>query len=338
VRSDLNIFAGIVSLHEGDALITDPRGKERRSAQPEASAGKESDLSRAITAFLAFCRIEKGLARNSLLAYGRDLSAFRAFAEPKSGDGIPQAEVVIGYLNSLYSKQMSSSSIARHLSAIRNLCRFLLAEGQITVDPTEHLTSPKQWTTIPKFLNRDQVEKLVIAPDEGKPTGQRDHAMLELLYATGIRVTELIELRLSNLDPGLGLIRVTGKGNKQRIVPVHAKALEAIAEYLREGRPALLKGKTSPYLFVTARGGGMTRQAFWTNIKQSGKKAGIFHNLSPHVMRHTFATHLLEGGADLRSLQTMLGHADLSTTEIYTHVVRSRLRQTLDQHHPRARL
>jgi integrase/recombinase XerD len=319
-------------LHEGDALIT--------PAATQSGVGRttsESRLSRAITAFLGFCRIEKGLARNSLLAYGRDLAAFRAFAEPRTAGELPQADVIIGYLNSLYANEMSSRSIARHLSAIRNLFRYLLAEGQVALDPTEHLVSPKQWRTIPKFLNRDQVEKLVISPDEAKPTGQRDRAMLELLYATGIRVTELIELKLSSVDAGLGLVRVTGKGNKQRIVPVHAKALEAIGEYLREGRLALLKGRTSPFLFVTARGGAMTRQAFWTNIKSSGKKAGIFHNLSPHTMRHTFATHLLEGGADLRSVQTMLGHADLSTTEIYTHVVRARLRQTLDQHHPRAR-
>jgi integrase/recombinase XerD len=146
----------------------------------------------------------------------------------------------------------------------------------------------------------------------------------------------LTQLRISNLDIGLGIVRVTGKGNKQRIVPVHATALKAISNYTHEARPALLKGKTTPYLFVTARGGAMTRQAFWNIIKLTGKKAGIFHNLSPHVLRHTFATHLLEGGADLRSVQTMLGHADLSTTEIYTHVVRSRLRDTLDRHHPRA--
>jgi integrase/recombinase XerD len=160
--------------------------------------------------------------------------------------------------------------------------------------------------------------------------------MLELLYATGIRVSELIGLKLSNIDLGLGIVKVTGKGNKQRLVPVHAAALAAVRQYLETGRPALLKGRASPHLFVTARGGLMTRQAFWASIKVNGRKAGIFHNLSPHVMRHTFATHLLEGGADLRSVQAMLGHADLATTEIYTHVVRSRLRDTLDQHHPRA--
>jgi integrase/recombinase XerD len=280
--------------------------------------------------------MEKGLAQNSLDAYARDLARFRAWMEPRTGGALPQAETLIGYINSLYSDKLSGRSIARHLSAIRNLFRFLMAEGNITSDPTEHLSSPKQWSTIQKFLNKEQVGNLIAAPDESKATGLRNHAMLELLYATGIRVTELVRLGVSGVDFGLGLIRVTGKGNKQRIVPVHAKALDAIREYLEHGRPALLNGQTTPYLFVTARGAGMTRQGFWAAIKMTGKKAGIFHNLSPHVLRHTFATHLLEGGADLRSLQTMLGHADLGTTEIYTHVVRSRLRDTLDRHHPRA--
>jgi integrase/recombinase XerD len=280
--------------------------------------------------------MEKGLSRNSLDAYARDLADFESFAAPRSGGEAPEKELLVQYLNSLYQKDLSSRSIARHLSAVRGLFRFLLAEGLIAADPTEHLTSPKQWTTIPKFLNREQIEKLIHAPDRAKPGGLRDRAMFELLYATGIRVTELIQLRTSNLDSGLGLVRVTGKGNKQRIVPVHAEALGAIRDYVERGRPEFLKGRASAYLFVTARGGAMTRQAFWASVRANGKKAGIFHNLSPHVLRHTFATHLLEGGADLRSLQAMLGHADLSTTEIYTHVVRSRLRATLDEHHPRA--
>lgn len=296
----------------------------------------ETPLSRGIRAFLAFCRMEKGLALNSLDAYGRDLAAFRDYSEPLTGGEFPVAELVIAYINSLYAKRLSGRSIARNLSAIRNLFRFLLAEGKIAADPTEHLASPKQWKTIPRFLNREQIENLIAAPDSSKANGLRDHAMLELLYATGIRVTELIQLKSSNLDEGLGLLRVTGKGNKQRIVPVHEGALAAIRDYVREGRPALLKGRSSPHLFVTARGGSVTRQAFWTSIKRNGRKVNIFHNLSPHVLRHTFATHLLEGGADLRSLQTMLGHTDLATTEIYTHVVRSRLRDTLDRHHPRA--
>lgn len=303
----------------------------------ETGTTAESPTSRGIRAFLSFCRIEKGLSRNSLDAYARDLAALRAFTDPLTGGAFPDAPLLKTYLNHLYTQRLSSRSIARHLSAIRSLFHFLVAEEQVAADPTEHLSSPRQWSTIPKFLNREQIEKLIAAPDCAKPTGLRDRAMLELLYATGIRVTELIELRLSNVDMSLGVIRVTGKGNKQRIVPVHATALEAVAQYTAAGRPKLLAGsQASPHLFVTARGGAMTRQAFWASIKLNGKKAGIFHNLSPHVLRHTFATHLLEGGADLRSVQAMLGHADLSTTEIYTHVVRSRLRDTLDNHHPRA--
>ena len=303
----------------------------------ESGSTAESPTSREIRAFLAFCRMEKGLSQNSLDAYSRDLAALRIFADPLTHGSLPDAEVLRSYLNELYKKDLSTRSIARHLSAIRSFCHFLVADEKLATDPTEHLSSPKQWSTIPKFLNRDQIEKLIAAPDCTKPSGLRDRAMLELLYATGIRVSELIQLRQSNLDMRLGAVRVTGKGNKQRIVPVHATALRMIADYVERGRPLLLKGKATPWLFVTARAGQpMTRQAFWASIKLNGKKAGIFHHLSPHVLRHTFATHLLEGGADLRSVQTMLGHADLSTTEIYTHVVRSRLRDTLDRHHPRA--
>jgi integrase/recombinase XerD len=303
---------------------------------PELGSTAESPISRGIRAFLAFCRMEKGLSANSLDAYSRDLASFQLFCQPVTAGALPEAAVLQSYVNHLYAKGLSSRTIARHLSAARSLFHFLVADERLAADPTEHLSSPKQWSTIPKFLNREQVEKLIAAPDCTKPTGLRDRAMLELLYATGIRVTELIQLRVSNLDAALGVVRVTGKGNKQRLVPVHRSALDSISEYVEQSRPVLLKGKATPSLFVTARGAAMTRQAFWASVKLNGKKAGIFHDLSPHVLRHTFATHLLEGGADLRSVQTMLGHADLSTTEIYTHVVRSRLRETLDRHHPRA--
>jgi integrase/recombinase XerD len=301
-----------------------------------AASSNESTISRGIRAFLAFCRIEKGLAQNSLDAYTRDLARFRAFAEAETGGQIPDAELLQKFVTSLYDKKLSSRTIARNISALRNLFRFFLAESMVSADPTEHLTAPRQWSTIPKFMNRQQMEALIGAPNGASAAGQRDRSMLELLYATGMRVSELISLRSSNLDSGLGIVRVTGKGNKQRLIPVHDAALRAVREYVETGRVRLLKGKASPWLFVTARGGPLTRQAFWSNVKKHGRQAGIFHHLSPHVLRHTFATHLLDGGADLRSLQTMLGHADLSTTEIYTHVVRSRLRETLDQHHPRA--
>ncbi|MCU1330413.1 MAG: tyrosine recombinase XerD subunit [Bryobacterales bacterium] len=302
----------------------------------DTGAKTDSTLAQWVRTYLTFCRMEKGLSRNSLEAYLVDLEEFMRFEQAHRSVPVPDAELVGSFINSLYEKKLSSRTIARRLSAIRGLFRFLLGEGIVEVDPTEHLSTPKQWATIPKFLNREQTEKLIASPDTTKPSGVRDRAMFELLYATGIRVSELVNLRTSNLDTGLGLVRVTGKGNKQRIVPVHEGALRAIADYVNEARRALLKGRISPSLFVTARGGPMTRQGFWAAVRMNGKRAGIFHHLSPHVLRHTFATHLLEGGADLRSVQTMLGHADLSTTEIYTHVVRSRLRSTLDQHHPRA--
>jgi integrase/recombinase XerD len=205
----------------------------------------------------------------------------------------------------------------------------------LSTDPSPALVLPKQWQSLPKYLNRGELDRLLSTHGEIRPTGLRDHAMLQFLYATGLRVSELCQLRLSDLEANLGVVRVRGKGNKQRLVPVGKFALQAVDQYLRAGRAGLLKGRSSPYLFVTARGGCLTRQAFWKLLAQHGRKAGIFRNLSPHVIRHSFATHLLEGGADLRSVQIMLGHSDIATTQIYTHVMRSRLKQTVEQHHPR---
>ena len=231
---------------------------------------------------------------------------------------------------------MGARSVARHLTTLRNFYAFLLREGRIAVDPTEHLRSPRQWQTIPKFLNLEDIERLIQAPDVARPNGLRDRSMLELLYATGLRVSELCRLGVGDLNLEMGVLRTTGKGNKQRLVPVGMAAVRAVRDYLENGRGELLKGKASRYLFVTARGGCLTRQAFWKLLAGYGRKVGIFHGLTPHVLRHSFATHLLEGGADLRSVQVMLGHADISTTQIYTHVLRSRLRSTVQKHHPRA--
>jgi integrase/recombinase XerD len=250
------------------------------------------------------------------------------------------AEDLAGYVESLYRAGLSARSIARHITTLRNFYSFLAREGEIDRDPTEFLALPRQWSTLPKYLNRNEVDRLLAAPPLDKATGLRDRAMLETLYAAGLRVTELCRLELSAVERDLGVLRVTGKGNKQRLVPFGESAREAIERYLADGRPRLLKGRASRFLFVTARasskGGAMTRQAFWKLLRLYGRQAGIFRNLTPHVIRHSFATHLVEGGADLRSVQIMLGHADISTTQVYTHVARRRLRETVDQHHPRA--
>jgi len=286
-----------------------------------------------MTAFLNFCRIEKGLAQQSLEAYATDLSRFSAFI----GKGeLPETEGIRRYLDGLTQGGLSGRSVARHLTTLRSFYGFLLREGGITADPTEHLRSPKQWQTIPKFLNLEEINRLIQAPNAARPNGLRDRAMLETLYASGLRVSELCRLGVSDLNLDMGVLRTTGKGNKQRLVPVGKAAIQAVEEYIRNGRPQLLKGRASRYLFVTARGGCMTRQCFWSLLAGYGKRAGIFHGLSPHVLRHSFATHLLEGGADLRSVQVMLGHADISSTQIYTHVMRTRLRDTVEKHHPRA--
>lgn len=293
-----------------------------------------ADLRSRTSAFLSFCRIEKGLAANSMAAYSADLERFATFTG-QTGE-IPDTEGIRHYLDSLYRAGLSNSSIARHLTTLRSFYGFLQREGVVAGDPTEHLRSPKQWQTIPKYLNLEQIEKLIQAPDLSTPKGLRDRAMMELLYASGLRVSELCRVGVGDLDLSYGVLRTLGKGNKHRLIPAGKSAIKAVEAWLASGRPALLKGRASRYLFITARGGCMTRQSFWKILAGYGRKVGIFHGLTPHVLRHSFATHLLEGGADLRSVQVMLGHADISTTQIYTHVMRSRLRETVQKHHPRA--
>jgi len=295
---------------------------------------RSPSLRNRMTAFLNFCRLEKGLAANSVAAYSADLSNFSAFIG-EAGE-LPEAAGLDRYVERLQQSGLSGRSIARHLATLRNFYGFLLREGLIDTDPTERLRAPKQWRTIPKFLNLEEINKIIEAPDAGRPTGLRDRAMVELLYAAGLRVSELCRLGVGDIELDLGVLRVNGKGNKQRLVPAGKSAVQAVESYLAGARGKLLKGRASRYLFDTARGGPMTRQAFWKLLRGHARKAGIFRDLTPHVLRHSFATHLLEGGADLRSVQVMLGHADISTTQIYTHVMRSRLRDAVEKHHPRA--
>jgi len=299
---------------------------------PQAGAEEASRLRNRIGSFLAFCRIEKGLAANTIAAYSADLERFSSFI----GDRAADPESLHGWLDHLQASGLGSRSTARHLTTLRNFYSFLLREGEIASDPTAHLRSPRQWQSIPKFLNLEEINRIIEAPDLSRPNGLRDRAMIELLYATGLRVSELCRVAVGDINLEMGVLRTTGKGNKQRMTPMGRAAVTAIEAYQRDGRPVLLKGRASRYLFVTARGGLLTRQAFWKLLAGYGRKAGIFRGLTPHVLRHSFATHLLEGGADLRSVQVMLGHSDISTTQIYTHVMRSRLKSTLEQHHPRA--
>jgi len=289
-----------------------------------------------IEEFLAFCRIERGLSLNTIEAYRRDLAKLDQYCQARHISGLPDAVGLSQYLDWLRRSGLGSRSLARQLSSLRGFCGYLVREGRIAVDPAARVPSPRQWRNLPKYLDLAQIERLLEAPDSRKPTGLRDRAMIQLLYASGLRVSELCHLHLSDLNHELGVVRIVGKGNKERLVPVGRSALHALVAYLAQGRPRLLKGRASPYLFVTARGGPLTRQAVWKLLAGYGRQVGIFTRLSPHAIRHSFATHLLEGGADLRSVQLMLGHADISTTQIYTHVMRSRLRQTLDAHHPRA--
>jgi integrase/recombinase XerD len=299
-----------------------------------ALTAETARLRNQMTAFLNFCRLEKGLSANSLAAYSLDLAKLSAFLG-QSPD-LPGPEGLRQYLDHLYQSGLDARSIARHLTTLRGFYGFLLREGEISADATEHLGTPRQWQSIPKFLNLEDIEKIIQVTDPTRPTGLRDRAMLELLYATGLRVSELCRLGLGDCNMDMAIVRATGKGNKQRLVPAGKDAIRAVAAYLATGRPALLKGRASRYLFVTARGTCLTRQAFWKLLAGYGRKANIFNGVTPHVLRHSFATHLLEGGADLRSVQVMLGHSDISTTQIYTHVMRSRLRQTVEKHHPRA--
>ena len=299
--------------------------------------GSEGGLASAAEAFLAWCRIEKGLAPQTLSAYGLDIARFNSYWNQLNTEGLPSAGELGAYIDSFYREGYSSRTVARHLTTLRSFYRFLLQEGRMQEDATRFLRAPKQWRNLPKYLTREQVSRLLAEPKLDPPNEERDRAMLEVLYASGLRVSELCGVKLSDVNLSLGYLRATGKGGKTRMIPLGQKAQEAIREYQGCARGRLLGSRPSPYLFVTARGGPLTRQGFWKRLGLYRLRAGIDAKLSPHVLRHSFATHLLEGGADLRSIQAMLGHADIATTEIYTHVVRPRLREIVDRHHPRGR-
>ena len=286
--------------------------------------------------FLSYCSVEKGLAANTLAAYGSDLQRFTRFLADRDSSVLSaDGATLTAFLSTLYDDGLKARSVARYLSSVRSLYRYLLDQSHVREDPTANLRSPGRWKRLPKHLTPEQVDRFLDAPDRKTALGNRDLAMLHLLYATGLRVSELIQVRLAELDAEYGVVRARGKGQKTRLVPVGVPALKAIERYKERFRPLILKRAVSEFLFVTARGGAMTRQGFFKVVRRHARAAGISNPVSPHVLRHSFATHLLERGADLRSLQLMLGHADISTTEIYTHVLKTRMRAIYDSYHPR---
>jgi integrase/recombinase XerD len=307
------------------------------SAEERLVKKDESRVDGAIRAFLNYLRVEKGLAENTYLAYRTDLSKFRAFVARR---GLEFEEVtredVVDFLADLYHRRLDSRTVARHLVTVRNFFRFALDEHLLRHDPTQNLETPRMRQRLPGFLTLDEVERLLAQPDSTSFLGIRDKAMLEILYGTGLRVSEMVNLRVEDVQRDAGYLRCTGKGNKQRLVPVGRTALAALERYLRLARPKLLRGRLSPALFLNRSGRQIGRVGFWKLLQAYGRRAGLRGRLSPHKLRHSFATHLLERGADLRSVQLMLGHADIATTQIYTHVVQGRLKQIYKAHHPRA--
>jgi integrase/recombinase XerD len=289
----------------------------------------------ALDDYIQHLRVERGLSKHTVDAYARDLVRFGAWLadERTPLDRVDEAQVA-GYLVTLSHEGLSARTQGRALSSIRGFFRFLVQEGRHRRDPTELLEGPRLLRKLPDVLNRDEVLRLLVAPSGVKPNRVRDRAMLHTMYAAGLRVSELVELDLGDVNLEEGFVSAVGKGNKRRIVPIGAHARAAMATYLSEVRPKWAR-PANRACFVTARGKAMTRQGFWSIVKKYARAAGITKPISPHKLRHSFATHLLAGGADLRSVQTMLGHADISTTQIYTHVTGDHLRKMHERYHPR---
>jgi integrase/recombinase XerD len=287
---------------------------------------------------LSYLRVEKALSQNTIDAYRRDLEKFSEFAMERGLEKAPQVKRadVVDFLASLYLRKLDARSVARHLVSLRQFFRFLLSEELIPEDPVVTVESPKFRKSLPQFLSVEEVDLLLAQPDVSSALGLRDKAMIELLYSAGLRVSELCNLAVDDLHVDAGSLRCIGKGNKERLVPVGKRALAVLQLYIKKARPEILGEHTSKYLFIIRKGNKLDRIAFWKNLALYGRKAGLRKALTPHMLRHSFATHLLDRGADLRSVQMMLGHSDISTTQIYTHVVEERLKQVYKAHHPRA--
>jgi integrase/recombinase XerD len=300
----------------------------------EGAGGGREDQSW-LERYLDYLSAEKGLAGNTIAAYRSDLARLQRSMGRRPLERARE-EDLLRALRHMRLKGSSPRSVARWIVAVRGFVSHLVVEGAMGQDPAANLQAPRTWRPLPRTLTAAEVEALLEMPDRNTPKGLRDAAMIEVLYATGLRVSELVGLRLGDLHLDAGYLRCWGKGNKERVVPLGGEAEAILQPYLAEARPALLRGRRTDVLFVNHRGGSMTRQGFWKNLKRYGSLAGIGTPLSPHVVRHAFATHLLENGADLRALQILLGHADISTTQIYSHVNRERLKRIYEDFHPRA--
>ena len=291
-----------------------------------------------LDSFLTYLTIEKGLSKNTLESYGRDVRKFLLFLEEGQIKTIQEIkyENILDFLSHFKKQGFSDTTTVRTIVSIKQFFKYLLLEKIIKEDPTSQIRTPKMKKSIPGVISLEDVERVLASPNESTPEGIRDLAMLEVLYATGIRVSELIWLKLNDVNFEMGFVIVYGKGSKERIVPIGGQAQEKLRTYMELSRPLLLKSRDSKELFVTRRAKAMTRQGFWKLIKNYALKAGITKQISPHTMRHSFATHLLERGADLRTIQIMLGHSDISTTQIYTHVENERLKEIHKKYHPRS--
>jgi len=289
-----------------------------------------------VEAYLDHLRVERRLAAHSLESYARDLAGLAAFA---AGAGRPleslDRQALELFVREQRTRGLAPRSVARSVAAVRGFYRFLVLDRRLDSSPADDLRPPRAWPSLPNFLSIDEVDRLIAQADVTKTLGLRDRAMIELLYATGLRVSELVGVRLADLHLDDHYLTCVGKGSKERLVPIGEQAADWIRKYAGQARRELLKGRASPRLFVNARGGALSRVGFWKILKPHARKAGLSSAISPHVLRHSFATHLLERGADLRAIQLMLGHADLSTTQIYTHVLEARLRSVYDRFHPR---
>jgi len=292
------------------------------------------------TRYLRHLEVERRAAVNTLEAYARDLGRLEQFAVARDTRVESLSRVDLEeFVREQMAGGSSPTSVARLVASVRGFYKYLRMSGDVAQNPADELRAPRALAALPRFLSIEEVDRLLAAPDVSTPKGVRDRALVEVLYATGLRVSELVGLRLTDLRLDQGYVQCVGKGGKQRVVPIGDEASAWVRRYLADGRPALLGKRSGPWLFVNARGGArLSRLGFWKALKRYGLQAGVRSHLSPHVLRHSFATHLLERGADLRAIQTMLGHADLSTTQIYTHVLEARLRQVYDQFHPRGHL